>query len=169
MSAEALQGSRAAGRTATFASFYERERPSLYRALALTLGDADLAADAVDEGMARAYARWHRIEQYDSPAGWVYRVARNWAVSRLRRYRRTVLVSEVRDDVGREDPSPADEALAAALAALPAGQRAVVVLRFQLDWPVEQVAAALGVAPGTVKSRLHRGLATLRERLADGR
>jgi DNA-directed RNA polymerase specialized sigma24 family protein len=41
-------------------------------------------------------------------------------------------------------------------------QRAVVVLRYRLDWSVEQSAAALGVAPGTVKSRMHRALAALR-------
>jgi RNA polymerase sigma-70 factor (ECF subfamily) len=48
---------------------------------------------------------------------------------------------------------------------LSTSQRAVVVLRFHLDWSLEQIAAALGVPVGTVKSRLHRALSSLRETL----
>jgi RNA polymerase sigma-70 factor (sigma-E family) len=147
-----------------FEAFYRRERPGLHRALTLTLGDADLALDAVDEGMARAYQRWRTVQGYANPAGWVYRVARNWAISRLRRRRRSTSVPEVPDHRTHED-ARRDEALAAALAALPESQRAVVVLRYHLDWSVEQTATALGVAPGTVKSRLHRALAELRTAL----
>lgn len=111
--------------------------------------------------MARAYQRWGTVGAYDNPAGWVYRVARNWGVSRTRRRRRTVDVAGVPEQP-YEDPTVPDDALAAALAALPESQRAVVVLRYRLDWSVEQSAAALGVAPGTVKSRMHRALASLR-------
>jgi RNA polymerase sigma factor (sigma-70 family) len=92
----------------------------------------------------------------------VYRVALNLARNRWRR------LSLER----RKPPSPtgpawmdecADPALARALALLPVDQRAVVVLRYHLDWSVEHVAAALDVAPGTVKSRLHRALKRLAE------
>ena len=54
-----------------FDGFYRSEADPLARALALTLGDADLAREAVDEGMARAYQRWHRIGRYENPGGWV--------------------------------------------------------------------------------------------------
>ncbi len=60
-----------------------------------------------------------------------------------------------------EDPQPSDPRLAQALAALDPKHRSVVVLRYLLDWSVEQTAEALDIAPGTVKSRLHRALAQL--------
>lgn len=51
--------------------------------------------------------------------------------------------------------------------ALPARQRAVVVLRYYEDLPEAEIARLLGCSPGTVKSQAHRALATLRERLGD--
>lgn len=150
----------------TFDDFYRGERDRLYRAIALTLGDTDLAAEAIDEAMVRAYQRWRRLSGYDNPAGWVYRVALNWAISWTRRRRRAVLVAAVPDQA-EPTHGPADAGLAAAIEALGAQHRAVIVLRFQLDWSVEQIAAALGVPEGTVKSRLHRGLVALRRQLED--
>ncbi len=151
-----------------FSAFWERERVALYRALALTLGDADLAAEAVDEAMARAFQRWSQISGYDRPAGWVYRVALNWARSRVRRHRRHAELAPrawMREETEQHGATPE---LATALARLSAGQRAVVVLRFHLDWSLEEIATALEVPVGTVKSRLHRALATMRQRLAAG-
>lgn len=142
----------------SFESFYAEARPTVGRALALTLHDPELAADAVDEAMARAYQHWDRVADLDNPAGWVYRVGLNYARSRLRRRR------------GREDllhprhhhEGPAIEpSIDAAVARLPARQRAVVVCRFLLGWSEAQTATSLGIRPGTVKSRLHRALATL--------
>lgn len=60
------------------------------------------------------------------------------------------------DVEGVEDP-----AIATALDLLPIDQRTVIVARFHLDWAVDQIAEALGVPAGTVKSRLHRGLRRL--------
>ncbi|HET8617959.1 MAG TPA: sigma-70 family RNA polymerase sigma factor [Acidimicrobiales bacterium] len=57
--------------------------------------------------------------------------------------------------------------LAAALARLPVDQRSVVVLRYYLDWSLDQIAAGLGIAPGTVKSRLHRALRRLENSLRE--
>ena len=119
---------------ADFAHFYRVERVALHRALALTLADADLAAEAVDEAMVRAYQRWKRISTYDSPAGWVYRVALNWAISHQRRASRSVPVATIHESAAAEGPEPADDGLARAIAALPTQQRAVVVLRYHLDW-----------------------------------
>ena len=151
-----------AGRS--FDAFYRRERGALFRALALTLGDPDLAADAVDEAMARAYQRWSTVSRYDNAAGWVYRVALNWAVSSLRRRRRAVPSSP---DAAVGAPPLPDPVLAEAVRGLPVAQRSVVVLRFHLDWSLEQIGLALGVPVGTVKSRLHRALTALRETLGD--
>src|SRR5690606_31444521 len=82
---ERADGPRALAQT--FESFYEAERGRIVRAVALSLGDADLAAEATDEAFTRAYERWTTIAA-GNPGGWVYRVAMNWALSILRRHRR---------------------------------------------------------------------------------
>jgi RNA polymerase sigma-70 factor (ECF subfamily) len=145
-----------------FTTFWRAERDRLYRALSLTIGDADLAADAVDEAMARAWQRWSRIGGYDRPEAWVFRVAYNSSVSwRRKRARRVVRPVEELDQAvidGVGDPD-----LLAAVQELPPGLRATVVLRFLLDWLVDQAAEALGVAEGTVRSRTHRALEKLEQ------
>ena len=138
-----------------FAEFWEAEHDGVYRALALTLRDPDLAADATNEGMTRALDHWQKIHAYERPAGWVYRVGLNWARSRLRKRRREVAGMEREPEVDLPLPDPD---VARAVAALPLKQRAVVVLRFYADWPVADVARALRIAEGTVKSRLSRAL-----------
>jgi RNA polymerase sigma-70 factor (sigma-E family) len=147
-----------------FTAFWQREHDRLHRALTLTLSDRDLASDAVDEAFARSYARWSRVQGLDDPAGWVYRVALNWATSwlRKRRLRPTRPIEAL--DRAVDDPI-GDDGLASAVARLPITQRSVVVLRFYLDWPVDRIAGSLGVPPGTVKSRLHRALGALREQV----
>src|SRR3954462_8712699 len=69
----------------TVEDFYATARPSIARALALALGDVDLATEATDEALARAYERWPLVSRLERPEGWVYRVAMNWALSILRR------------------------------------------------------------------------------------
>lgn len=151
----------------TFEAFYESTWERIARALAVTLGDVDLAGESVDEAMARAFQRWDRIARYDNPAGWVYRVGLNWGRSHQRRAVRRA------DRSGLEhhpviDPVPvAEPAIDAALRGLPLDQRAVVVCRLLLDWSVEDTAAALRTSPGTVKSRLHRALKVLSTSLSD--
>lgn len=135
------------------------QRDRLYRAVALVVGDAGLAADAIDEAMTRAYTRWDRIAAYASPEGWVYRVALNAARSAIRKKRR--------EDLWEQPPErtvvdrPPDLELRAAIGRLPANSRDVVVARYFLDWSTADTAAALGIPEGTVKTRLKRALARL--------
>jgi RNA polymerase sigma-70 factor (ECF subfamily) len=147
-----------------FETFYRGGRDRVARALALTLGDAHLAADAVDEAMARAYQRWDRVGHLDNPGGWVYRVALNWSLSVLQRRRRPVRAVHDRDPQDIELPT--EPTIRAALDELDVRQRAVVVCRFYLGLSELETADALGIRPGTAKSRLHRGLRHLQARLA---
>ena len=149
---------------AAFVAFYREHRDRIARALALTLRDGHLAAEAVDEAMARAYQRWTRVVTFADPSAWVYRVALNWSTSVLRRRSRSPRTPASRgpDDLG---PIP-EPTLAAALADLDANQRAVIVCRFYLGLSEAETAAALRTRPGTVKSRLHRGLRALELRLS---
>jgi RNA polymerase sigma-70 factor (ECF subfamily) len=147
-----------------FADFYRSERDRLARALTVTLGDGDLAAEAVDEAMVRAYQRWDRGGGFDNPGGWVYRVARNWATSVLRHRRRA---PQPQAELGPSDVGPIDEPdVRVALGELDLKHRSVVVCRFYLGFSEAETATALNISPGTVKSRLHRGLRRLQPRLA---
>lgn len=148
----------------SFEDFYLEHHPTVSRALALTLGDNQLGVEAADEAMTRAYQRWRQVSGYHNPEGWVYRVGLNWARSWLRKRRRTTS-SPFMAETPVDDPTPSDPRLVEALAALDPKHRSVVVLRYLLDWSVEQTADALDIAPGTVKSRLHRALGQLEARL----
>jgi RNA polymerase sigma-70 factor (ECF subfamily) len=146
-----------------FESFYRDAYHNVAKALAFTLGDVDLAQEATDEAMARAFQRWASVGEYDNPGGWVYRVGLNWARSRIRRLSRSLPFRD-RDEV--TDPPVADPDLRLALAKLPVELRSVVVCRLLLDWSVGATADALELNPGTVKSRLHRALHALEATLA---
>ena len=145
-----------------FSEFYRADYANVARALSYTLGSIDLGREATDEAMARAYARWDKIRDYDSPAGWVYRVGLNWAYSTRRRVMRSLPFIE---HAAPTEPPISDPAIANALRRLDVKLRSVVVCRLLLDWSVEETAAALRIKPGTVKSRLHRALASLERSL----
>lgn len=147
----------------SFESFYRSERAQIARALTLTLRDHHLAIEAVDEAMTRAYARWGRIAGFDNPSGWVYRVALNWATSVRNRHRRRPPPHVERGPMDVSAPGEPD--VLAALGELDVPQRSVVVCRFYLGLSELETAQALGIRPGTVKSRLHRALRRLEVRL----
>jgi RNA polymerase sigma-70 factor (sigma-E family) len=135
-----------------------------YRVAYRILGDREEARDITQEALARAYSRWSRVEGH--AAGWVVRVATNLALDRTRRSTRTLTAPPSRPPA---DPAAAAERadLVRVLAGLPRRQREVVVLRYLADLPEIEVAAALGLGTGTVKSHASRGLAALRIALGE--
>lgn len=163
-----VAGVRSAADPVTFQEFYGAHVTRIYRALAVTLGSDDLAREAVDEAMTRAYANWSRVRGLDNPPGWVFRVGFNWATSWRRKFRREQgeLTEERHPHAAAIDPT--GFAAREALARLPLGQRAVVVCRVLLDLSTAETAGTLGISQGTVKSRLSRGLAALRRVLEEG-
>lgn len=146
-----------------FTAFYGEAYRRVAAALSSTLGDRELGVEAADEAMARCYAHWDKVSHYDNPAGWVYRVGLNWALSWRRKLAR-------RHTLAPPEPVqptlPADPQIVEALSSLDMRLRSVVVCRILLDWSTEQTAEVLQIKPGTVKSRLHRGLSRLAESLA---
>lgn len=132
-----------------------------YRVAYKLLGDRAEAEDMAQEALARALVRWRSVEPY-APA-WVSRVAANLALDRLRRHR-----PAISHDEGRLDPDVAQRLdLQRALLALSRRQREAVVLRYLIDLPEQEVAAALGVSTGSVKTHASRGLAALRVLLGE--
>jgi len=151
-----------AAESSSFEVFYQGSRDRLYRALALALANADIAADAVDEAMTRALERWDEVERYENPAGWVYRVGLNWGRSAQRRHSRTPRRYSHCESYEMSVPEPA---LADAVAALPRRDRAVIVARYYLQWTPAEIAEAMRVPGATVRSRLKRALKRLRRQM----
>lgn len=151
--------------SADFEVFYRRSWSGVYRPLAASLGDTDLASEALDEAMVRAYAKWRTVGRMHNPEGWVYRVAYHWSVDQLRRQAREKKLLPKLSESPRVDATLVEPGLASALDALSIEQRAVVVLACAFDWPEREIADALRIRPGTVKSRLHRALQRLREEM----
>ena len=148
-------------RLSSFDAFYRAHHDPLYRSLALSLRRPALAAEATDEAFTRAFERWTQVQAYENAAGWVYRVALNWARSRLRRRRFEI----VADPPERGELDGFDPDLERALALLPLEQRTMVVLKHHAGWSYDEIAEALELPAGTVKSRLHRAVVELRAAL----
>jgi RNA polymerase sigma-70 factor, ECF subfamily len=145
-----------------FASFYASSYRRLLGQLFAVTGDLAEAENVLQEAYARAFARWSRVGDYDLPEAWVRRVAINltaMAERSLRRRARALLRLGPPPLVPELSPDLLD--LRNALAALPLGQRQVIVLHHLVGLPVEEVARELRLAPGTVKSRLARGRAAM--------
>lgn len=150
---------------AEFAAFATACGPSLRRTAYLMCGDWDRAADIVQEALVRVYLAWPRLDPDRDVRAYARRTAVRVAVDQGRkRSSREVPTSRVADrphDDATEQVVDR-ELLMAALADLPARQRACVVLRYYEDLSVETVAEALGCRTGTVKSQTARGLDALR-------
>ena len=145
-----------------FAAFYAGSYRRLLGQLFAVTGDLAEAENVLQEAYARAFARWSRVGDYDLPEAWVRRVAINLAAMAersLRRRARALLRLGPPPLVPELSPDLLD--LRDALAALPLGQRQVIVLHHLVGLPVEEVARELRLAPGTVKSRLARGRAAM--------
>lgn len=155
-----------ATRYQNFSDFYADHADPIYRALTVTLGDPVLAADATSEAMTRACQRWASVRDGSNPPGWVYRVGLNWSRSRWRKLRRERPL-EHQVEHASDDLDPTATLVQGAVSKLPMPQRSIVVLRYYLQWTPTEIADSLDLAVGTVKSRLHRGLAAMREDLAE--
>ncbi|WP_426244183.1 SigE family RNA polymerase sigma factor [Nocardioides sp. LHG3406-4] len=149
-------------READFTEFYVARRAALRRTAYLVVRDWHTAEDLVQQAMVKVYAAWPRVRR-DSADAFARRVVVNECLSHLRR-RRDVPVEELPDRaVHGAEASPLD--VGAALDLLAPRQRAIVALRFLDDLSVADVAHALAITEGTVKSQTAKALATLRTHL----
>lgn len=133
----------------------------------LILRDHDLARDAVQEALVRAWRDLPTLRDVDRFDAWLYRLLSNASLDLARRRQRRATEVELTD---LHAPAVADfsagvvdrDLLDRALQELTPDRRAVIVLHYYLGMPLPEVAACLGIRSGTAKSRLHRSLLALR-------
>jgi RNA polymerase sigma-70 factor (ECF subfamily) len=152
-----------------FEQWYVGVHPKLISALTVIAGDAALGAEVVDEAVTRAYERWNRVGAMASPEGWTYRTALNVLRRRQRRLRAEHQLHLRRAPRSRRATPGTDWSVEVwdALRRLPPRQRTAVALRYVADLPIEEIAATMRVAPGTVKATLHAARQRLAVALAD--
>ncbi|MFJ5735420.1 RNA polymerase sigma factor SigM [Streptomyces microflavus] len=162
-----------AGAPDAFGELVRRHRDRLWAVALRTLGDREEAADAVQDALVSAFRAAHTFRGQSAVTTWLHRITVNACLDRVRKAasRKTSPV----DDADRLDqllePHESAEApaerqdlhrqLFAALATLPAEQRAALVLVDMQGYPVAEAASILDVPTGTVKSRCARGRARL--------
>ena len=158
----ARQGDRDA-----FAELARAQATRLDAAARLILRDNELARDAVQEALIRAWRDLPGLRDPDSFDGWLHRLLVNASIDLARRRQRRVI--EVRADP-TDVPAPTDQyailadrdALDRALGELRPEHRALVVLHYYLGMPLPEAAASVGISLSAAKSRLHRAVVALR-------
>ena len=159
-----------------FSAFVRTSRAGLLRsACLLTAGDSHLAEDLVQTALARLYVAWPKVRRTGTQFAYTWRILVNAHIDEVRRprWRREQPVASPPDLPDPAIPAAFADgldgtAIRAALAALPHGMRAAVVLRYWADFSIEETASILGCSTGTVKSQSAKAIARLRESFASG-
>jgi RNA polymerase sigma-70 factor (sigma-E family) len=162
------------GAETTFEEFVAATAGRLLRTAVFLVYDRHLAEDLLQTAYERVARRWGRLADGE-PEAYTRRVLVNLAIdeNRRRARRRDTPVGSVADVERLAGPPPAPGAaggdLDEVLRALPAKQRAVVVLRYWCDLSEHEIAETLGISRGTVKSHTARAMAALRKHMTEGR
>jgi RNA polymerase sigma factor (sigma-70 family) len=154
------------------AEFVRLLEPALaggYRLAGYLLGDATEAEDASQEALEKAWRAWRSLRDRDRTEAWFDRIVANVCKDRLRA-RHGVRTLELDPETAGRGRDPFRDALARdevgrLVGGLPADQQLVVALRFWRDLSLDEIADRLDVPLGTVKSRLHYAMRTLRGEL----
>ncbi|WP_353953730.1 sigma-70 family RNA polymerase sigma factor [Knoellia sp. S7-12] len=146
---------------AAFEDVYLRTYGHLMAVAVATVRDRDLAEDLVQDTYAQLWVHWATVSQ---PQAWLRRAVVNNCLSALRTQRRRDAILRRHSRVSTPVTAAESEFLDL-LSGLNARQRIAITLRYVEDLSEAEIALALGCRPGTVKSTLHRAIATLRIRM----
>lgn len=153
-------------------ALYDAYYDSTYRQVVAAFGDPDLAEEATQEAFVRAFEQYGSLRDQSKFSPWVTSIALNVARDYVRRRRHESPISENACSVASEQDTAAEASgyeersrLVSALSELPEDFRATVVLFYINGLSVKAVSQTLGVAEGTVKSRLSRARLLLKKAL----
>jgi RNA polymerase sigma-70 factor (ECF subfamily) len=154
------------GDASAFEVLYRRHRDAVVGLAARFTADRDEALDVLQETFAYFLGKFPGFTLRARLMTFFYPVVKNTAIRLRERRRRLGAGLDAPDPPAPPppaDPGAARAELASVLAGLPEEQREAVLLRFVDDFTFEEIAGALGIPLGTVKSRLHNAIAALRE------
>jgi RNA polymerase sigma-70 factor (ECF subfamily) len=154
-----------ANRAEAFGQLTDRQLDASFRLAALILGDRSEAEDAVHDALVSAWRNWASLRDPGRFDAWFGRIVTNVCRDRMRRRRLSpIVIADLTDRPAPDelDRIPERDALRRALRQLDVDHRIVIVLRYFEDLTVDEIADRLGERPGTVKSRLHYALRSLR-------
>ena len=153
------------GSVEAFEQLFRSHWPRAYRAALLVVGDAAAAEDIAQESFLAAVRALDRFDRRRPFGPWLHRIVVNRAIdwARARALRRESFSDVELEAAGEPEPSAHARALADVLALLQPEQRAVIVLRYLLEYTPGEIARLLDLPRGTVNSRLRRGLDRLQE------
>lgn len=158
-----------------FESFFDRYRRLIYRTAYGLTGDRQVAEEILQDTFLRAYRHRHSLRTDVSPVPWLHRVALNLCYSRLGRRRLpTEPIGDATHQVRDRALEPPDHVereelrrtIRLGIASLPPKHQSVIVLYYLHGMSLQETAGSLGIALGTVKSRLHYALQGLQGHLA---
>ena len=150
------------GSVADLERLFREHWPRAYRAAYLVTGDAAAAEDIAQEAFLAAIRNLDRFDRRRPFGPWLHRIVVNRAIdfTRARRLRAEV---ELGDAHAAAPPPEPDSGTLGRIAELSPEHRAVVVLRYVLDYTPGEIAELLGLPRGTVNSRLRRGLDRMKD------
>jgi RNA polymerase sigma-70 factor (ECF subfamily) len=141
-------------------------------------GDREEANDLLQETFLKAFRFFDKFERGTNAKAWLYRIMRNTFINEYRRVKRTPDLVEYDEQISAYQMMPRmtqrpdeiegeifEDEIAVAIASLPEKFKSVIILRDVQDLPYEEIADALEIPIGTVRSRLHRARAILFDRL----
>ena len=160
------------GSSEATSTLFERYWLLAWRSAYGVLGDRALAEDAAQDAVERAFGALERFDESRPFGPWLKRIAVNLAIDHLRHSRRARLEDDFATLRAWTLGQAADQdvellAVAEAVAELGMAKRMVIVLRYWLDLPLEEIAGMLGLPVGTVSSRLHRAVTELQSALEE--
>ena len=155
-----IDGARA-GSVADLERLFRAYWPRAHRAALLVTGDAAAAEDIAQEAFLAAVRNLHRFDRRRPFGPWLHRIVVNRAIdfTRARRLRGEVELPDELPGAAADEPDD----VFADIGALAPEHRAVIVLRYLLEYTPGEIAELLGLPRGTVNSRLRRGLDRMKE------
>jgi RNA polymerase sigma-70 factor (ECF subfamily) len=160
---EELLGQLKAGSNEAFGLLVDRYKDAVYHTAYHIVGDWADAEDVMQEVFVKVMGHIARFQGSSSLKTWIYRITVNCSLNWRRQIRRYLLPGRLVVAEAAHDPEP--EWVILEMRRLPAKHRTVLVLRYLHDLSEKQIAEILECPVGTVKSRIHYGLARLKERL----